>query len=63
MRALQINAAQLGLVAISCANEWRNGGDVRSDRVKVFAIGAAVLGAGILYRAQTSGSGGTAATV
>lgn len=60
---VQVNAAQLGLVSIACFNEWRNGGDVRNDRVKAFAIGSGVLAVGLAVRASQAGSGGTAVTV
>jgi hypothetical protein len=62
-QTLQLNAAQLGLVSIACFNEWRNGGDVRNDRVKYFAVGSGVLAAGLAVRASQAGSGGTTATV
>ena len=60
---MQVNAAQLGLVSVACFNEWRNGGDIRNDRVKAFAITSGVLAVGLAVRAGQAGSGGTAATV
>jgi hypothetical protein len=60
---LQVNAAALGVVSIICFNEWKNGGDVRSDRVKLFAIASGVAAVGLAVRAGAKSTGGTVATV
>ena len=49
----------MGLVSIACFNEWRNGGDVREDRVKIFAIGSAIAAIGMAVRAGAAGNPST----
>jgi hypothetical protein len=63
MMLVQVNAAALGVVSIICFNEWKNGGDVRSDRVKLFAIASGVAAVGLAVRAGAKSTGGTGATV
>jgi hypothetical protein len=60
---VQVNAAALGVASVIFFNEWRNGGDVRSDRVKLFAIASGIAAVGLAVRAGAKSSGGTVATV